>query len=243
MAINSILRWPSHHRLIDVRDGIMVEYTIEKGPAFSILKVTLEPGESLWVESGSYMLNKGDVEIKTTTGGVLKGLLRAVAGGESLFMNIITAKSRSEVWIAPPVAGDIVEVPLSGDEIFVQDSSYLAHIGEVDVSVGWRGLKGLIAEGELFWVKARGYGKVFINSYGAIEKIEVQPGEKITVDNGHFVAIKGGEWKVRKFGGWKTFFLGGEGFVVDVVGPATLWVQTRNLPAFASIIRRFIPSS
>ncbi len=219
----------------------MVKYVIEKSPAYSVLKVTLEPGESIVVESGSYMLNRGDVDVKTTTGGILRGLLRAVTGGESLFLNIIIAREKSEVWIAPPTTGDIAAVELKG-EMYIQDSSYLAHIGDIEVSVGWRGFKGLIAEGELVWVKARGYGIIFLNSFGAIEEVVLGAGEKVTVDNGHFVAVEGGKWNIRKFGGWKTFFLGGEGLVVDVYGPARLWVQTRNLPSFAGIIRRFIPT-
>jgi uncharacterized protein (TIGR00266 family) len=220
----------------------MAEYRIEKGPAYSVLRVVLEPGESVVVESGSYLLNRGEVDVKTTTGGIVKALLRAIAGGESLFLNVITAKERAEVWIAPPVTGDIAAIDIDG-EIFIQDSSYLAHIGDIEVSVGWRGLSGLLAEGELIWVKARGRGTVFLSSFGAIMEVEVPPGEKVTVDNGHFVAIEGGSWKIRKFGGWKTFFLGGEGLVVDVYGPARLWVQTRNLPAFAGVLRRFLPTS
>ena len=219
----------------------MVTYTIEGRPAYSILKVILEPGESIVVESGSYMLNRGAVDVKTTTGGIVRGLLRAIAGGESVFLNIITARERAEVWIAPPVSGDIAAIELNG-EMVIQDSSYLAHIGDVNVGVAWRGLRGLIAEGELVWVKASGKGVVFVNSFGAIEEIEVPPGEKITVDNGHFVALEGGRWEVRKFGGWKTFFLGGEGLVIDVYGPARVWVQTRNLPAFAGLLSRFLPS-
>ena len=219
----------------------MARYSIERGPAYSILKVWLEPGESITVESGSYVLNRGDVDVRTTTGGLIRGLLRAIAGGESLFLNVITARESSEVWIAPPVTGDIAAIDLDG-EIYIQDSSYLAHMGDVEVTVGWRGLSGLLAEGELVWVKARGRGVLFVNSFGAIEEVRLGPGEKVTVDNGHFVALEGGRWRVRKFGGWKTFFLGGEGLVVDVEGPARLWIQTRNLPAFAGLLRRFIPT-
>ncbi len=220
----------------------MASYTIEARPAYSVLKVFLEPGESVVVESGSYLLSRGNVEVKTTTGGIIRGLLRAIAGGESVFLNVITARDKAEVWIAPPSTGDIAAIPLDG-EIVIQDSSYLAHIGDIEVSVAWRGLKGLIAEGELVWLKASGRGTVFVSSFGAIEEVEVPPGEKITVDNGHFVAVEGGHWEIRKFGGWKTFFLGGEGLVMDIYGPAKVWVQTRNLSAFAGLLSRFIGTS
>ncbi|MEB3774181.1 MAG: TIGR00266 family protein [Desulfurococcales archaeon] len=222
----------------------MVEYRIEHSPAYSLLKVWLKPGESITVEPGSYMLHKGEVEVKTSSGGILRGLSRMLMGGESFFMNTVTARSDVELWIAPGLAGDIAAVELNGGSLVIQDGSYLAHIGDIEVSTAWRGLKGLLAEGELVWTRASGTGIVFINSYGAMEQINLGPGEKATIDNAHFVALDDTvSWNVRKWGGWKTLFFGGEGIVLDVVGPGRVWVQTRNLPLFARIIRRFLPSS
>ena len=219
-----------------------MEYKIEYRPSFALLKVSLSPGETITVEAGSYMLHKGEVEIQTKTGGLLKGLARSLLGGESMFMNTFVARSPSEIWIAPSVMGDIIEVDLNGT-LYVQDMSYLAHTGDIDVTVGWRGLKGLFAEGELVWLKIEGRGKVFINSYGAIERIDLNPGEKITVDNMHFVAMDGTvSWRTRKFGGMKSFLFGGEGIVMDVEGPGRVWVQSRNLPIFARILRKYLPS-
>ncbi|MCE4628084.1 MAG: TIGR00266 family protein [Desulfurococcales archaeon] len=221
----------------------MVSYRIEGSPAYSVLIVSLSPGESVVVEPGSYMMHKGDVEIKTSSRGFLKGLARSLFGGESFFMNTITAKSSAEVWIAPSTPGDIAAVELDGGSLVIQDGSYLAHIGNIEVSTAWKGLKGLLAEGELIWTKASGRGTVFINSYGAIRMIELGEGEKVTVDNMHFVALDSSvSWKVKKWGGLKSAIFGGEGLVVEARGPGRVWVQTRNLPLFARIIRRFLPS-
>ncbi|MEB3779785.1 MAG: TIGR00266 family protein [Desulfurococcales archaeon] len=221
-----------------------MEYSIEYSPMYSILKVRLSPGESLTVEPGAYMLHKGDLEVKTSSGGIFKGLARALMGGESFFMNTIVARGNVEIWIAPSLSGDIKAIELNGNTLFIQDSSYLAHVGNIDITTGWRGLRGLIAEGELVWLKASGYGIVFINSYGAMEEIKLDPGERITVDNMHFVALEDTvSWNIRKWGGWKTFFFGGEGIVIDAVGPGRIWVQTRNLPLFARILRKFMPQS
>ncbi|MCE4621012.1 MAG: AIM24 family protein, partial [Desulfurococcales archaeon] len=46
------------------------------GPAYTILKVLLEPGEEVTAEPGAMMLIRGDVDVKTSSGGVFKGLLR-----------------------------------------------------------------------------------------------------------------------------------------------------------------------
>jgi len=217
-------------------------YIIDKGPSFSVLKVRLGDGEKIVTESGAFVLSRGRVEVRTTTGGLIQGLLRAIAGGESLFLNEIRAVGEAEVWIAPPVVGDIAAVPLDGGSLVIQDSSYLAHIGDIRVSVAWRGLSGLLAEGELVWVKAEGRGTVFINSFGAIDLVDLKAGERVTIDNGHMVAMDGTvKYRIRKFGGWKTFFLGGEGLVVEAEGPGRVWVQTRNLPAFAGLLARFLP--
>ena len=218
----------------------MVEYVIDKDPAYSILKVKLSSGESITLEPGSYMLHRGEIEVSTSSRGIMGGLMRVIGGGESFFLNTVKAKTPVEIWISPGITGDIKPVDIMGQDLIVQDSSYLAHIGDIDISIVWRGLRGLIAEGELFWIKASGKGTVFINSYGAIEQINLNPGEKLTIDNMHFVAMDSSiSWRVRKFGGWKTFIFGGEGFVIDVEGPGRIWVQTRNLPVFARIISKF----
>lgn len=221
----------------------MVEYKIENGPAYSILRVILNPGETLVVEPGSYMLHRGEVKVSTSSLGIMSGLARMLGGGESFFLNVFTAVTQAEIWVAPNLPGDIVPIELNGD-LYIQDMSYLAHWGDVKLSVGWRGIKGLIAEGELLWLKASGRGRVFVNSYGAIREISLAPGEKATIDNGHFVAMDASvNWGVRGVGGIKTLFFGGEGLVIDVTGPGRVWVQTRTLPAFASVLYRYMPKA
>ncbi|MCD6264133.1 AIM24 family protein, partial [Candidatus Bathyarchaeota archaeon] len=83
----------------------------------------------------------------------------------------------------------------------------------------------------------------WVNSYGAMGKMELKAGERVTLDNMHFVALnEETKWRIRKFGGWKSFLLGGEGLVVEVEGPGTLFYQTRILPPFARLLKKFIPS-
>jgi len=221
-----------------------LKWEVEYSPAYSLLKVQLEPGEELTSEAGAMVLFRGNLEIKTHTGGgLLKGLLRGIAGTEAVFLNTYRAKSLAEVLLAPSLPGDIAYIPLEDGSYVVQDSAYLAHIGDVDVEVAWRGLKGVLAEGELVWLRLRGRGGAWVNSYGAMGKMELKAGERVTLDNMHFVALnEETKWRIRKFGGWKTFLLGGEGLVVEVEGPGTLFYQTRILPPFARLLKKFIPS-
>ncbi len=220
-----------------------MKWEVEFKPSYSILKVYLEPGESVTAEPGAMVLYKGSIDIRTHTGGGLfKGLTRALLGGESVFLNTFTARGgRGEVWFAPSLPGDIVYYELKGEELIVQDTSYLAHHGDVDIGVAWRGFRGLLAEGELFWLKVKGYGGVWLSSYGGISRVDLGPGESMILDNFHFVAMTSGmNWRVRKFGGIKSFLFGGEGIVIEVTGPGTVYVQSRSLPPFVEFIRKFL---
>ena len=219
-----------------------MEWKIETSPAYSLLKVKLSPKEEITAEAGAMVSIKGDFEVKTHTGGgLLTGLLRRTLAGETIFLNTYIAKGDLELELAPSLPGDIKYLPVSDEGYIVQDSSYLAHHGDINLTVAWRGLKGLLAEGELVWLKATGRGGIWINSYGGIVEHELKPGEKMIVDNFHFVALnEKAKWKVKKFGGWKTFLFGGEGIVMEVEGPAKLILQTRILPPLASALRRFL---
>jgi len=218
-----------------------MEWSVEEKPAYSVLKVVLSPGESVVAEPGAYMMHKGKIKVKTGMGGgFFKAIARSLLAGESVFLNTFIAEGKAEVWFAPRLPGDIAYIPLSNTEIVVQDSSYLAHHGDVDVSIAWRGLKGIFAEGQLVWLKLKGVGGAWVNSYGGIVEVDLPAGETTIVDNFHFVALSGAaKWKIRKFGGIKSFLLGGEGFVIEVEGPGRLWLQTRTLLGLAEALSRY----
>ena len=222
-----------------------MEFEVIGGPAYSALKVKLAPGEAVTAEAGAMLAMEGDLSIETrTAGGVLRGILRRMAVGETVFLNTFRAGPRGgTVWLAPSVPGDIRYLELRGGGIVVQDYAYLAHHGDVDYELKWKGLRGLLAEpgSGLIWMRVYGRGGVWINSYGALELIELKPGEEVTVDNAHLVAMDDAvDFTVGKFGGWKSFLFGGEGLVVRLKGPGRVYVQTRTLDTFAELLRRFI---
>ena len=93
----------------------------------------------------------------------------------------------------------------------------------------------------MFWVRCSGTGDLFLSSFGAIYEVDVQ-GE-YTVDTGHIVAFDASlQYSVRKFGNWKSTMLGGEGFVVELTGPGSVWIQTRSIQSFAGFLAPFLPT-
>jgi len=210
-------------------------------PSYTLLAVELERGESVTAEAGAFVYGRGDYDVKTHTGGLASAIRRRFLGGESMFLNTFTARTHTELGFASSFPGDVEHIRLNGDEWILQDGAFLAYSGDVKLSAAWRGLRGLIAEGELFWLKAEGYGDLWVESYGAIAKLELKPGERATIDNEHFVAMPSDvNMRVRKFGGWKSFLLGGEGFVIEVEGPAVVYIQTRILDPLVRILAKFL---
>ena len=215
------------------------------GPAYAAAKVVLAAGETVRAESGAMLAMSPGIAMETSTqGGVLKGLRRAVLGGESFFMNTFTAQvDGAELWLAPALSGDVVAWPVQGT-IFVQSGAFLASSAGIEVDSKWGGAKTFFSREGLFMLKVSGQGEVVISSYGAIHAIDLQPGQTFTVDTGHMVAwTEGVQYAVRKVGNWKSTFFSGEGLVCDLTGPGRIYLQTRSQDAFLGWLIPKLPTS
>ena len=214
-------------------------------PSYSLLKVTLAPGESLVAESGAMVSMSDGVEIETSMkGGMLGALKRKVLGGESMFMNTFTASQGGEITLAPSMPGDVTAVAMDGRTLFAQSGSYLASSPEIEVDTKWGGAKTFFSREGLFLLKLSGVGMLYLSSYGAIHEIELAAGQKYIVDTGHMVAFdEGVEYNVKRVGGLKSTLLSGEGLVCELTGPGKISIQSRSLDSFISWLAPRLPSS
>ena len=214
------------------------------GPAFATARLTLSGGETVRAEAGAMVAMSTGLAMQTSTqGGVMKGLRRAVLGGESFFMNTFTAPAGgAELYVAPPLPGDVVAWPVRGT-LFVQSGSFLASSADVEVDTSWGGARTFFSREGLFILRVSGQGDVVLSSYGAILTRTLGPGEAHTIDTGHVVAFDESiQYNVMKAGNWKTTVLGGEGLVTRFVGPGRLWLQTRNPSDFLAWLIPKLPT-
>ena len=198
-------------------------------PAFAYAEVTLPPGGAVRLESGAMAMTRGDVEIATSTqGGFMRGLRRTL-GGESFFVNDFTSRTGGIVGLAPVLAGDMVDIDLTGQDLMVQSGSWIASDTTVDVDSKWGGAKGFFSGAGLVLLRCSGTGHLLVSAYGGLRDMVLGAGEQVTIDSGHIVAFDSSvQYRVRKAGSWKTTLLGGEGLVADFVGPGRVWLQTRS---------------
>jgi uncharacterized protein (TIGR00266 family) len=170
------------------------------------------------------------------------GSLKAAVGGEALFASLFTAVGGpGELVLAPSSLGDVVRFDLSNQTILAQSGAYLA--GDPGLTLSTQGsLKAMISGEGLFLSKISGTGVVFLNSYGAICERVLTAGETYKVDTGHIVAFEDSvTYKLRKAAkGLFSTLASGEGLVAEYSGPGKIWIQTRNLSAFAASLTPFI---
>ncbi|MBI4510013.1 MAG: TIGR00266 family protein [Deltaproteobacteria bacterium] len=231
-----------------------MRHSIEHGPSFAWLRVTLEPGETVFAEAGSMVARTPEVAMTTRLNAGLRvgffskvlaffvALLRKVFGGETMFVNEFGGPSGGQVVLAPQVSGNVVHEQLeAGKKLFVQAQSYLASTGDVEAKVRWGGLRTLFGGEGLFLLECAGSGDLFITAYGGIHPISVDG--SFVVDSGHVVAFDGTlDFRVRSAGGLKSFFFSGEGLVCEFKGHGRVFVQSRNIKALVGWISPLLRS-
>jgi uncharacterized protein (TIGR00266 family) len=217
-----------------------MDYTIEAQPTYSYLEVTLGPGEQLVTEAGAMAWMSPGLRLKTSTrGGLMAGLSRSALTGESFFQNTYEAISEPGLLgLTPAAPGDIVAQQMTGRELLLEKSAYLASHPDVQLSSNFQGLRGLFNEG-MFVLRASGDDLLFFNAYGGIEKIDLN-GEYI-VDNGLAVAWDAGLdytiTRARSLGS----FLFSDQLLMRFSGQGALWVQSRRPKGLAAWAHPFRP--
>jgi len=215
-----------------------LEHRIDCRPDFSFLTVQIPADQTLKVEASAMATMDTNIKMKTK----MRGGLGRLVTRESIFINEFTAEGDpGEITIAPGAPGDMGHVYLNGETIFLQNSAYVASGTEVNVETKWQGMmKGFFSGESLFLIKCSGTGDLWFNTYGAMIEIDVT--DDYVVDTGFIVAFTEGlDYDVRMLGGYKSLFFSGEGLVCRFRGAGKVWIQTRQVPAFASWIHPYRP--
>ncbi|CAL5866203.1 uncharacterized protein PFLUO_LOCUS410 [Penicillium psychrofluorescens] len=145
-----------------------------------------------------------------------------------------------EVLLAPSGLGDVMPMRFNNDEEwYLGKECFLASTSGIKMMLHRQKLSQAVFSGEgLFVYKVEGQGIVWTQSFGAIIKKELVAGEEYFVDNGHLVAWTSKKYRMERAasGGIFSAFGSKEGLVCRFFGPATVYIQTRNLNAFGAAI-------
>ncbi len=206
------------------------DVTVRGRPAFAHLVARLFPGVRIVAESGAMASMSGNVVLQADwNGGVVNALLLKFFAKESLFVNRIGVDSgQGEVVLTQSTPGDIAQVELNGETLYLTAGSFIACTEGVQLSVGWAGLASWLGGEGLFRLKVSGAGTVWFGGYGSVSAVDVSQG--LIVDTGHLVAYDPTvALKTRLSGGIFSSFFSGEGLVMEIHGAGRVFLQSRNL--------------
>ncbi|KAJ5970700.1 Mitochondrial biogenesis protein AIM24 [Penicillium vulpinum] len=197
----------------------------------SVLTVQLAVGCPLTVRPGAMI---GMSPTLTLRGSVSFSLKKFVIGG-SMTMSHYTGPG--ELLLAPSVLGDIMAVHMEEpDKWKIGRDAFLGHTVGVEHKYQAQSLSKGVFSGEGFFIyHITGAGILWIQSFGAIIQKDLAENESYFVDNGHLVAWNC-SYKMERVasGGIISGISSGEGLACRFTGPGTVYLQTRNLNAFAA---------
>lgn len=216
-----------------------MEYDVRGNPDQADVLFSLKAGDSVLVEAGAMSTMSPDLQVTPRLiGGTLKAVARKLLGGESLFISEYSSSSDGFVTISPTVPGSIVVKDLNEQSMMLTAGAFLACTPQIELSTQFGGLKAFFSGEGAFVIEARGTGKLFFNSYGAI--VERQVDGELIVDTGHVVAWEPSlNYEIRGMGGLKQTLLSGEGLVMAFQGQGSIYVQTRYLSGLVGWLNPF----
>ena len=209
-----------------------------------LIEFTMNKDEKVTAEAAAMVFLKGNIETETKMrkGGFLKSLKAAAFGGESFFINeFIAREDNCKLGLTGNMLGDI-EIIHVDEEFIVQSGSFVGSTNELTLDTKWQGFTKGIFGNNLFMLKTVGKGDMFVNAWGGIIKTTLEAKEKMILDNYQLVALSStAEYRVAKHGSLKTTLFGGEALVIEIVGPGTVYFQTKNIMEFVRAIIPFLP--
>jgi len=222
-----------------------MDYEIIKNP-MGLIQFSMNRGDKVTAEAAAMVFMRGDIETVTRMrkGGFFKSLKAAALGGESFFVNdFIAHTDNCTLGLTGNTLGDIEVIHVT-EEFIVQSGAFVGSTGGLTLDTKWQGFTKGIFGSNLFMLKTVGTGDMFVNAWGGIIKKELKDGEKMILDNYQLVALSSrASYRVTKHGGFKTTLFGGEALVIEIVGPGTVYLQTKNIMEFVRAIIPFLPKS
>ncbi len=209
-----------------------------------LIEFTMNKGEKVTAEAAAMVFIRGNIitETRMRKGGFLKSLKAAALGGESFFVNdFIAQEDGCKLGLTGNMLGDIKVIQVN-EEFIVQSGAFVGSTGELTLDTKWQGFTKGVFGSNLFMLKTVGTGEMFVNAWGGIIETQLKAGERMILDNYQLVALSStASYRVTKHGNLKTSLFGGEALVMEIIGPGTVYFQTKNVMEFVRALIPYFP--
>ncbi len=224
-----------------------MEYQII-GTTLQAVILELDPGETVYSESGGMAWMSGNIAMQTSgRGGGLGGMFKRAVSGESMFLVEYTSQGgKGIVAFASDFPGKIVPVNLGpGQQMIAQKQAFLAAEKTVAMDIHFRKKLGAgFFGGEGFIMqKLTGPGVAFVCLDGEIMEYTLGPDQILKVATGHVAMYEPSvTFDIEMMKGFRNILFGGEGlFLATLRGPGRVWLQTMPTMNLAKAIAEYLP--
>ncbi|KAJ6447317.1 urease [Purpureocillium lavendulum] len=171
-------------------------YSVTHRDTNAVLGVNLQPGAIIRSKPGAMIHMSSTVQL---TGKVKFSMKKLFTGGD---MAESTYAGPGHLALGPTLLGDIITLQLDGQQSWtIGKDAFLACTADVSKEAKAQGLSKALFSGEdLFVYRVGGQGIMWLTSFGAVDRLDLQHGEQHIVDNGHLVAWSC-DYKIEKAGG------------------------------------------
>lgn len=234
-TIFQVLEYDNLEGATNVNSAIALKYMKESGMKLRQARIILDDS-SIRIESGALSYMKGDIRIKSDTGGVLafgRKFLSSKITGETVVKPILEGKG--EVFLEPSF-GHYGLLELEDDEIIIEDGIFYACESSVDISTtAQKTVSSMLLGNEgVFQTKLSGSGIVLLElPVPESEIFRCKMHEDVLKIDGNFAILRTGniEFSVEKSG--NTLIgsaLNGEGLLNVYRGTGEVWlVPTKSI--------------
>lgn len=229
-----------------------MNFQITENSTFPLVKIQLQQGEAVRIESGAMVYHNGLVALeghmnsngKKGLGGLMSALGRSATSGESFFITTATGQADGAILgIAPGNPGRIRALDVGNTQWRLNTSAYLAGDGSTGYQMVRQKLSGAFfgGTGGLFVMETSGQGTILVSAYGDLLEINLDGSQNYVIDNTHVVAWEQSlNYQIEAASGMVGFTTG-EGLVNNFSGSGKILIQTRSIEALAGLVQPFLP--
>lgn len=221
-----------------------MDYKIE-GSTMQTLVTTLNPGDTIYSETGCLLSMSSGVHMFTKATGGVGGMFKRAITGNSMTLNYFQSKEgEAEVMFTTRLPGHIVPFQLEQTgEIIVEKHAFLCAEESVEYGTSLTLKLGRFMGGNgLLFNHLRGQGKAFVSVDGEVIKRELKAGESLFVHPGHIAAFTGSiNYEATMMKGVSNFLFGGDGlYMIRLSGPGQVWLHSLTAHNLAVILTEYM---
>ncbi|CAG9948770.1 unnamed protein product [Clonostachys rosea f. rosea IK726] len=159
-------------------------YSVTHRDTNAVLNVNLQQGAVIRSKSGAMIHMAGSIQL---TGKIKFSIKKLFTGNE---MSESTYTGPERLALGPTLFGDIITLHINGRQDWtIGKDAFLACTPDIIKDTKSQGIGKTLFSGEdLFVYRIMDQGIIWLTSFGAVDRLDLQPGEQHIVDNGHLVA-------------------------------------------------------